>query len=515
MMLTLSLANFRSLKETSNISIKPITILVGRNSSGKSTVARFLPLLRQSIEARTSVPLLWNGPYVDFGSIQEVSNKTSNSDPEFSIEFRTSRSFRRRLKSAPRKEREPINHVGFSMKLTEQDGRTSISEIFVRANGEDTAHVEVGQNRNIDRILINGRDMSDYVRSQTKIDIRNVVPLISAPAHPSSDIYTNNRNQYTEYISQNVRRILKRRLHGRFERETLDDLSRRIYFASKSKFGTELYQIGKNFQTWKTMVNRFQEGNEAEEFEQLRSLAFLREIPEILLAIEYELSALISGTGYIAPTRSTGERYHRIQELQVEELDPTGSNLAMFLQSLSEKDKKEFSEWVEHYLGYAVNARMIPGHVKVMLTEEGSKHEYNITDMGFGLSQVLPVAVQIWAYKQTAYKRRRRNMLVIEQPELHLHPAYQARLADLLVGAHGEVMIREKERSSLSLVVETHSEHLLARLGNLVRQGELRHDDVAIYIFDKPGPDEPTEVSSSGFDEEGDLVDWPFGFFSW
>src|SRR5437899_3142974 len=66
--------NLRSLVDTGSISLKPLTLLVGANSSGKSTFLRFFPLLRQSVETPTDAPLLWFGRYVDFGSLEEATN---------------------------------------------------------------------------------------------------------------------------------------------------------------------------------------------------------------------------------------------------------------------------------------------------------------------------------------------------------------------------------------------------------------------------------------------------------
>ena len=69
-MIKLRIRNLRSLEDTGPIELRPLTLLVGKNSSGKSTLLRVLPLLRQSIEVDTAGPLLWFGRYVDFGSFR-------------------------------------------------------------------------------------------------------------------------------------------------------------------------------------------------------------------------------------------------------------------------------------------------------------------------------------------------------------------------------------------------------------------------------------------------------------
>ena len=71
-MRAIRLRSIRSLSDTGFVELRPLTILVGRNSSGKSTFLRILPLLRQSVEARTTGPIQWYGDYVDFGGFEET-----------------------------------------------------------------------------------------------------------------------------------------------------------------------------------------------------------------------------------------------------------------------------------------------------------------------------------------------------------------------------------------------------------------------------------------------------------
>ena len=71
----LRVKNLRCLSDTPRIPIRPITVLVGRNSSGKSTFLRTFPLLRQSVETPTESPILWyHQRYVDFGTLKNAIN---------------------------------------------------------------------------------------------------------------------------------------------------------------------------------------------------------------------------------------------------------------------------------------------------------------------------------------------------------------------------------------------------------------------------------------------------------
>jgi len=78
---TLRLTNFRCFDDSGDIRIAPLTLLLGQNSSGKSTFARLFPLLRQTSEVLAREPLLWFGRFVDFGSIGETWSKLFPDQP--------------------------------------------------------------------------------------------------------------------------------------------------------------------------------------------------------------------------------------------------------------------------------------------------------------------------------------------------------------------------------------------------------------------------------------------------
>ena len=92
-------------------------------------------------------------------------------------------------------------------------------------------------------------------------------------------------------------------------------------------------------------------------------------------------------------------------------------------------------------------------------------------DVGFGMSQVLPLIVQ-------GLSANSGDRIIIEQPEIHLNPKLQAKLADLIASfADNEV----------GVIVETHSEHLLLRLRRLIAEGKLDSRDVALYFVERSG----------------------------
>jgi len=236
--------------------------------------------------------------------------------------------------------------------------------------------------------------------------------------------------------------------------------------------------------------------------------------------LDEELSEFFSGVGYLAPARAASERFYRKQELEVSEIDPNGGNFPMFLDSLSKSMFKDFSNWVQSIFGFGVELVSTRGHISINL--KAGNRSVNVTDTGYGVSQVLPVMGVIWWAKNQPSSRRNPHLqssstrvLAIEQPELHLHPAHQAKLADVFAGAiAGEVGLRS--RNDVSFVIETHSEALINRLGELVEKGIVSANDIQIVVFSAEDDIEsPTKVSLAHFDKGGILNNWPYGFFNY
>ncbi len=139
---------------------------------------------------------------------------------------------------------------------------------------------------------------------------------------------------------------------------------------------------------------------------------------------------------------------------------------------------------------------------EVVVWTAGSQHKVNLTDVGFGVSQVLPVLVECF-YVPAA------STIVFEQPEIHLHPRVQGALADLFVEA---VHTREGGRDRrIQLIVESHSEHFLRRLQRRIAEGLLQPQEAALY-FCRPGIGGST-IQELELDELGNIKNWPEGFF--
>lgn len=139
---------------------------------------------------------------------------------------------------------------------------------------------------------------------------------------------------------------------------------------------------------------------------------------------------------------------------------------------------------------------------EVVVRTRTQSPEVKLTDVGFGVSQVLPALVQ-------AFYAPPHSTVWMEQPEIHLHPSVQAELADAFISA---VQAYENGRPrGVQLVIESHSEHFLLRLQRRVAEGSLKPDELAVYFVrdSKAG----AALEELKLDIFGEIENWPEGFF--
>lgn len=139
---------------------------------------------------------------------------------------------------------------------------------------------------------------------------------------------------------------------------------------------------------------------------------------------------------------------------------------------------------------------------EVKVRTKGSKDWVDLPDVGFGISQVLPVLVQCF-YAPAG------SIIIMEQPEIHLHPNAQSALADVMID-----VINSRENGAdrnIQLVIETHSEHFLRRLQRRIAEDSVPQEKVSAYfanISKSPATLEPLQI-----DIFGNIQNWPVNFF--
>ena len=235
--------------------------------------------------------------------------------------------------------------------------------------------------------------------------------------------------------------------------------------------------------------------------------------------LDSEMTSFYSRCGYVAPFRAEASRYYRSQGLQVNDIDPYGRNLQEFISSLTKSQLDDYNYFLENILKIKVFVKASAGHYSIILSD--SNHQVNMTDVGFGYSQILPILTKLWyAHSKKRLSRLRyssylmqSDVTLIEQPELHLHPAMQALVADALVDFLEFSDSYDRNIMRDVLIVETHSQTIINRLGRRIREGKLSPDDVNILLFSKGDLNADTMIRVSTFNEKGQLINWPYGFF--
>lgn len=208
------------------------------------------------------------------------------------------------------------------------------------------------------------------------------------------------------------------------------------------------------------------------------------------------LREILGGLVNIGPSRNLPPRVARVEEFQTGELAELGGD------ALAPEVIERANEAAAHLdLGYKMELRRLTiegleDAVALIAHEEKTGLDMTLQDIGYGVSQVFPVLLGAFAPDN--------QVVAIQQPELHLHPRIQSRIADVFLQA-------SQERCN-QFIIETHSEHIVYRIQRHVRKLELDPADVAInWIFrDEDG----SHCYPIRLDTDGEFIDeWPGGFF--
>jgi len=209
---------------------------------------------------------------------------------------------------------------------------------------------------------------------------------------------------------------------------------------------------------------------------------------------------------YIGPFRILPNRCFSLTgQTKFRDTGVTGENAyAMLGISKSQKDDKlciNVGKWYkEHFDGWElkVDDRDKKPLVQILLSKD--KTDVNIVDVGQGMNQALPLIVR------ANVTDRPDSMIVLEQPELHLHPAAHGDLAELFA--------RSAKENNQTFIIETHSENMLLRLRKLIVENDFgfTKDDIVIYWLEKAEL-KGQELMEITIDEDGVLSDWRDGVF--
>ncbi len=421
----ISVTGFKSLRDEQSIEIRPLTILAGANSSGKSSILQPLLLLKQTLEESYDPgPLLLNGPNVRFSKMDQL---LWHSDGE----AQSARTFRVRLATAETSERgltfteyeqkpsivEMTDTVG-GESLTLREGmddaeiRSKVLPRLVRVNESQIAGMRFYVSRDRWRLRVSAPLALPSIFDPT-------TPSIFPPLLPGLTVIQWSLPVLADEMSEDILSMIH--LPG------LRGEPRRTY--PLAAVGSHFPGTFHNYTA--SVIASWKEGEEGKE--KLAGLA--GDLERLELAWQVEATSLDAAQ----------------VEVKVSRLPKSKAG--------------------------------------------GAAELVNIADVGFGVSQVLPVLVALRVAGEG-------QMVYLEQPEIHLHPNAQARLAEVIAAA---------ARRGVRVVVETHSSLLLLAVQALVAKGELPAGDVGLNWF-RRDDDGATRIESGSLNEAGEYGDWPEDF---
>lgn len=481
---SIRLKNYRCFKDTGRIELKPINLLLGANSSGKSSILKFFPLLKQSMGIRLNGVFRWLGNDVDF---KDFNNTVLNGEDEIEIEYTIDKL---PLLSRIGATRRTLNNVIVTFSIVAKDDHFDRMTRLSLRYGETTVDIHYEENKTSE-IIVNGestKQLNGLEISTHRLDATFDRLYFRYKGNSSSQYPFIYLEQINQIIKKTDGELSRRKSHRIFE----------IFPFDYNHFKKGIYGInGKDIE--ETIV------------QQLFKNATIFNINVLIDSLNIYLIRFSDNIFYIKPLRATIERYYRFQNLDLNDIDSDGTNLPMFLYNMPTFVLDELRDWLKNFFHLDLKISPLEGHIELLLSEN-SKEYRNPVDLGFGYTQLLPILVIVWktifidAQKTTSKKEiYPNNTILIEQPELHLHPRYQRRFSEMLAAM---VALCKSMSLNVKFIVETHSEAILNSLGESVENCLITTDDINVLLVEQDLNGTSSVVSTS-YSKEGYLENWP------
>ncbi|MCU8082259.1 AAA family ATPase [Shewanella sp. SM23] len=225
---SIKIEGLRSLKNSGFVDIKPLTLLLGENSSGKSTFLRTFPLLRQSTESHTRGPILWYGSYVDFGSFDDaLSNYSDDKSISFSFKIKSKSILSVTPKRVTSKAGILSGDIEATLKVVNdgRNGQTRVRSVQIKHN-ENEIEIIYGKGDKLISVISNGINLTDYFGSVIVAQEKSRFSLFTHIKFPSgSSTYAG----FNDYDNPNLKELINNCVaeyaHGK---SNLADLTQRM-----------------------------------------------------------------------------------------------------------------------------------------------------------------------------------------------------------------------------------------------------------------------------------------------
>lgn len=443
MLRKLRIKNFKLWKDTGTIRMAPITLFFGANSSGKSSIGQFLMMLKQTTESPDRKAVFYPGgrtSAVQLGSFQEM---VFHRDPENKIRFK----YKWNLQD-PLKFKDPVSGNYFSGDKLSFEAEVGLGVKDQHSLVVDHLRYKIMENNETTTSI--GMERKSGSKAEYKVEAEKYalkrqkgrVWYPGAPVRfygfPDEVVAYHQNADFVQSLN--------------FEHEKLFGM---LSYLGPLRIKTErLY-------SW-TGIEPESVGYSGE-----------NTVAAILAARNRKISLVKPGAKRASPARF----FEEIIALKLAEMG-----------LIKEFTVNPISEQRQEY--------------EVKVRTKGSRDWVDLPDVGFGVSQVLPVLVQ-------CFYAPRGSIILMEQPEIHLHPSAQSALADVMIDV---INSREDgEDRNIQVIIETHSEHFLRRLQRRIAEDLVAQDKVSAYfanITKTPAVLEPLQI-----DIFGNIQNWPDNFF--
>ena len=538
MIKTIFVGNFKAFAETQAIPVKPITLIFGANSAGKSSIIHSLALLHEALHTgeldifRTRL----GGSSIDLGGFRQyIHRRQANRRMDLRLTLNTAK-FHGRLKELLDPVSEITAGVTVGMPLDDQDqplpgaGPLVISyelesdgETLLRMSRRPAGHFALDllpyKHPVLQKII---KALLEGFTTTGKISEEDIVGLES----PIADIIADLRASMGAFFPKGL---------TDFRREDEGEAPQLSLFPVSKGYRREDLARALRFFLPRTLDELIRELNALIESEinRIQYLGPLRSYPQRHIAFsEHEDLNWFAGGGYawdvvrrdndvrskVNTWLGDKEKLSTPYELSIKNLLTIDDLAVDYDKIISKLEEDVTSDNDDGYggdlFGYLYGDVMkkikereesLANIQELILIDRRTDTQVSHRDVGIGISQVLPILVSAYASKNA--------VIAIEQPEIHLHPKLQAELGDLFISS--------ALNNNNTFILETHSEHLILRILRRIREttrGQnngkpiIRPDDIALIYID--GMPNGSTVQELRVDERGRLIDQcPGGFF--
>lgn len=532
MLRSIELENFKAFGRRAKVPLAPITLVFGQNSAGKSSILQALNLLKQTREGRDPSALLLpraDRGTVDLGSFQELLFD-HDLDRELRIRLEVNRLDQKRARFLWGRTtvHDDLSSVGlefaFERKTRESEVQLREVEVLVGREGEDPVPVAWFSGlKNVPEAVtrafyrrfrpnqaLSPKDLRAAKCRKVTRDWSFWEPYFLASLDLREDIVGALRDAESHGPGRRQLSLLD---DGELDEAQLSearefyskDYDLESFVARQAELQKKQYLGLEGFMPVVPTGLYGEAGLEWTAFRRLtrhtRTSSFF-DAGRLAVDIGLHLDRTLEQVFPLGPFRTPPKRWYIFTGTSPQDVGYAGELLPDLLYR-NPGLLEETNAWLERLeIGYELSVESAGARLRDLFEvrlrdqQRKGKVDVSLSDVGFGISQLLPFVVQSLAGQD--------QIITIEQPEVHVHPRLQADLGDLLAYA------AKKQRNQF--LIETHSEHLILRLQKLVRDGELSPADVSVLYVQRGV--EGSEVLQLRLDEEGDFIDdWPGGFF--